>query len=164
MRRIKPLKPAPGDDARLMYVTPEVFETLRGAGSNGAQLPEAEKHITEQLILRFCMGHLMYVSLDGNSSKRSNITRMKNLDEVWALCARKPKMFQVRIFGRFLAQSVFVGLKLYQRGNLGNEKQYHGLASQTPEIWTVTVGDTEPLRADSAAGYVGRVVRDVAED
>lgn len=154
-----PLKPVPA--VRKLYVTPEVNNILDGADEKFKHLPLLE---TEAVIGRFCAGHLVTASLAGIPDQRPDFERLQDLDEVWALCARRPKMWQIRIFGRFISKGTFVALGLYERVTLGLRVNYSAVASDIPGIWNETLGNCVRYDADSVDDYFGGVCRDVDEE
>lgn len=153
--RWEPIRPA---EARSIYVTPAVLTILEGDDPCFPSPPVKE---TETLMGRFCLGHLVTVSMIGLSTRKPDFEKLTDLDEVWALCARRPLMSQIRLFGRFIDQGVFVCLSFYERGFLGFWDTYNELASQTPNDWSQIFGTLSPFRGVTADDYFGYVVRDV---
>ncbi len=146
----------------MLFVTPEINTILDGKHESYVHLPVVE---TEATIGRFCKGLLITASLLGNSKKRPDFERLRGLDEVWVICIRKPKMFQIRLFGRFACSGVFVATNLYERGDLGTEQNYNSLAALVPNAWTDIVGElVPPMAATTVKEYLGGVVRDVDEN
>lgn len=140
-------------------MTPEVNTALDGKGELRG-FPTVE---TESLIADFDAGRLIFASLAGSDQTRPDLERLRDLDEVWALCVRKPRPWQVRILGRFLDQGIFIGLAAHQRLNLGAAANYHQMASYIPAAWRQCLGSAEPYRAASVEEYLGGVWRDVDE-
>jgi hypothetical protein len=146
---------------RWLYVTPEIAKALNGEDEQFRNFPMVQ---TESLISVFSAGFLIRVSLAGNSSRKPEFERLSDLDEVWAMCVRKPLMWQVRMLGRFLDAGVFIGLDLLERRQLGSRMNYQDIASKIPEKWTSVFGNTKPFAALRAESYLGGVVMDVDDN
>lgn len=119
---------------------------------------------TETIIGRFCAGHLVTASLSGNSALKPDFEKLQDLDEVWAICARRPRMWQVRIFGRFISKGTFIGLGLHERGILGMRETYNAVASDVPSLWNNVLGSCVRHSANTVDDYFGGVCRDVDEE
>ena len=143
---------------RRLFVTPDVNRILDGEDEKFKHLPMVE---TEAIIGRFCAGHLVTASLLGNGSAKPDFERLQDLDEVWVICARKPKMWQVRIFGRFISKGTFIGLGLHERGILGLRERYNAVASDVPSLWNDVLGNCVRYDATTVDEYFGGVYRDV---
>lgn len=154
----EPLRPLPM--VRKMYLTPEVAKVLDGEDDKFKHLPTKE---TEVILGRFSAGHLVTVSMIGDNSKKPDFEKLSDLDEVWAVCARRPRMFQVRIFGRFIDKGIFIGTALHERRTLGIRQQYADLAAKVPDQWNAVLGDCVAFSANSALEYFGGICRDVDE-
>lgn len=148
-------------EMRLLYLTPKVASILRGEANEKIGFPGLE---TEVLVGRFCSGHLVTVSLLGSNTKSPDFEKLEGIDEVWAICARKPKSSQVRVFGRFAAPGVFVGLQMHERIDLASRYKYNSVASTIPQQWSDLFGNLDPFRATKVEDYFGGVVRNVDED
>lgn len=150
-----------GENKRLLYVTPEVASGLDGKDDALKHLPMVEMETT---IAQYCAGWAVTVSLIGDpEGKRPRIERLKDLDEVWVFCARKPRGDQVRMFGRFLDAGKFVALALHDRGFLGRASHYNTVAATIPKVWNNLFSSVQPLRASAASEYLRGNVRDVDE-
>jgi hypothetical protein len=149
-----------GENKRALYLTREICDGLDGRTAAFKNYPMVEM---ESLIGRFCAGYSIWTSLSGDYQHKPDFERLKGLDECWVMCARKPKIWQLRIFGRFVDCGVFVGTSMHERRLLGSKASYNLMASNLPNEWVSLVGNLEPLRAKSAQEYLGGVVRDVDE-
>ena len=88
--------------------------------------------------------------------------KLEIVDEVWALCFRSPPPGW-RLLGRFLEPMVFVGLRLYERHELGTREKYTAKANEVINDWSQTFGPIPPFRAANLGSYVDGVFRDVDE-
>ncbi len=147
-----------GQELRTLYVTPKIADGLDGKDEQFKYFPFLPM---ENLISIYCAGHAVQVSLTGDSSKKPDFERLSGLDNVWALCARKPRFWQTRILGRFLSKGVFVGLAMYERRWLGGRKQYNKFAEAIPEKWASIFGNVSVLNASTPDDYFSGVVIDV---
>lgn len=156
----KPRRPV--NHKRWIYLTPAIHRILDGDDDAFSYLPTYE---TETLIGRFSAGHLVTASLEGNSDLQPDIEKLIDLDEVWVLCARRPRLAwkQARLLGRFLDRSIFIGTGFYDRAFMGTRERYHEFASDVPRQWNDLFGETDPYRAKSVEDYLGGVWRDVDE-
>lgn len=120
-------------------------------------------HEMEKQIAIYAAGFLIAGSLLGTSSKKPTMEKLANLDEVWAMCARKPLAGQIRILGRFYERSIFVGLEIYNRGFLGSRENYHKVAEKIPDRWVDVFGSKPAHTGETLSDYLSGVVRDVDE-
>ncbi|MGX7873917.1 hypothetical protein ACVDG5_015230 [Mesorhizobium sp. ORM6] len=120
----------------------------------------------ERLISVFCAGWLVFVSLLGDPDKKKpDMERLKDLEEVWVICARTPRDDQVRLMGRFLKPDAFVGLALHERRWLGFFDNYNKTAEGVPSLWASALGNTLPFSATTVPEYLGGGLnRDVDEE
>lgn len=143
---------------RRVFLHADVAALLSGEASIKAMFPNVE---AERVLSTFCKGHLISVSA---ARKRSDLEKLVGLDEAWALCFRKPKPGW-RVFGRLIEPSIFVGLRAYDRDDLGSAKgRYGAMAQAMIDEWDRILPDVPPLRAATMSGYVNGVVRNVDED
>ena len=143
---------------RQVFLDANVARLLSGDDAIAAMFPSVE---AERLLSTFCKGHLVTVSA---KRKRSDLEKLIGLDEAWALCFRKPKPGW-RVFGRFIEPNVFVGLRAYDRIDLGSVKgRYDALAQAMIDDWNDVLPDVPPLRASEISGYLSGVTRNVDED
>jgi hypothetical protein len=142
---------------RRVFLAADVTQLLSGEASIKAMFPNVE---AERVLSTFCKGHLVSVSATG---KRSDLEQLIGLDEAWALCFRKPKPGW-RVLGRFVEPNVFVGLKAYDRIDLGSAKGRYGeMAQAMIDEWGRILPDAPPLRASAMSGYLSGVIRNVDE-
>ncbi|MGV2130920.1 hypothetical protein ACQZ4Q_02780 [Agrobacterium vitis] len=146
---------------RKLFVTPTIKAILDGQDDKFKHMPLVE---TEKIIGCFCNGHFVTASLKGNPNPKPDFERLEGLDEVWAICARKPKMSQIRIFGRFISKGTFVAFGLHERVTLGLRENYNAKASEVPGLWNEVLGDCVPHEASSVEEYFGGVCRDVDDE
>ena len=105
----------------------------------------------------------MWVSLQGTSGKLVDLERLKDEDEVWMLCLRKPKPGW-RLFGRFWAQDRFIALRAYDRNVLNGRKNFAGPIQAFIADWNNLVG-LPFVNADDISAYLtGSNWRDVDEE
>lgn len=151
-----------GEPKRFLYVTPEVADGLDGNDPKLGHLPMGDM---ERLISNFCAGWLIAVSLLGDPDKKKpDMERLKDLDDVWVICARNPRHDQVRLLGRFLKAGVFVGMALHERRWLGFFNNYNKIAKGVPSLWVNALGNTLPFSATTVPEYLGGgLYRDVDE-
>jgi hypothetical protein len=143
---------------RRVFLSADVVQLLSGEASIKAMFPNVE---AERVLSTFCKGHLISVSSMG---KRSDLEQLIGLYQAWALCFRKPKPGW-RVFGRFIEPNVFVGLRAYDRIDLGSAKGRYGeMAQAMIDEWDRILPDVPPLRAAAISGYVNGVMRNVDED
>jgi hypothetical protein len=93
------------------------------------------------------------------SVPRVDLERLERVDEVWVLCFRAPRPGW-RLMGRFIEPKVFVGLKLYERDELGTIANYTARAEQVIKEWNAVI-KREPFRSPDLGAYVGGVFNDV---
>jgi hypothetical protein len=143
---------------RRVFLHADVARLLSGDEAIAAMFPSVE---AERLLSTFCKGHLVTVSATG---KRSDLEHLIGLDEAWALCFRRPKPGW-RVFGRFIEPNVFVGLRAYDRIDLGSAKGRYGeMAQAMVDEWDLILPDVPPLRASAMSGYLSGAIRNVDED
>jgi len=134
-------------------IWPEISELLDGADV-GTGFPHRS---ADALIGTFIAGHLLLLS---QRSSNADMEKLEIVDEVWALCFRAPRPGW-RLLGRFLEPRVFVGLRLYERHQLGSRKKYSAKANEVINDWNKALGSIPPFRANALGTYVGGVFRDV---
>lgn len=138
-------------------MTPEIGRLLDGQDSVSL-FPDAE---AERVIGRYAAGWLIMVSLSGQPKERADpdLERLEGLDEIWALCFRRPRPGW-RVFGRFLQRDMFIGLLAYDRLILDGRRTYAGYAAGTVPAWQAIFGPEEPLRGEAIEDYLTGVTRD----
>lgn len=150
----EPLRPF-GPMKRRLYVHPDIGRLLDGADPT-IGFPSTP---ADSFVARYSASWLVEVSLSGQPIREADMERLEGLDEVWAVCIRKPRPGW-RIFGRFVHRDVFVGLRAYDRNFLGMKEHYNAVASQIPAIWDAEVGAISPLSGVTIGDYLSEVYRD----
>ena len=114
------------------------------------------------LIQKF-IGHLyVSASLIGDpKTRKPDFEKLEDVDEVWVMCFRDPKMSQWRLMGRFVERDYFVGLCLFCRTYLGNRRHYNSVAEQFAQDWVVKTGNMKFLRGTSVNEYFSKPCGDV---
>jgi hypothetical protein len=153
----KPYRPLAETKCRL-FVTSEVNDVLDGRMGEFGPMAEMEK-----IIATTAAGYAVTVSLLGDpNGRKPDLERLTGLDEVWAFCARRPRHFQVRMFGCFLAKGVFVGLDIHDRNALAGRRTYNEKAALIPGRWESVFGaNVKPLTGNSVDMYLNGIPRDV---
>jgi hypothetical protein len=143
---------------RKLYVTPDVSSLLDGSGAAGFPTAEAKVRIHDYLA-----GWLVLAAL-GTCPKdaRPDFCRLRDVDEVWEFCFRKPRPGW-RIFGRFFQKDVFIGLVAFDAHDLHRDRQGHVNGAQKAIVeWDTVFPTDQAFWADSLGEYFGGVVRDVS--
>lgn len=148
----RPLRPF-GMTVRGVLVTPEVLAVLQGH-TRPHGFPSAD---AEVVISRFMAGHLMNVSR--KSAPGVHLEQLEKVDEVWALCFRKPPPGW-RLFGRFIEQDTFVGTALYDRYVLSTRPKYTRFAMAEAEEWSRRFPGLPYLTSPDLADYLTGVYYD----
>jgi hypothetical protein len=147
-----------GATKRRLFVNAKVADGLDG------KLPHLDFPMAnmESIIAQFCAGWGVSVSLKGDDTKRPDFEKLRDLDEVWAICARLPRSWQVRIFGRFAEPGTFVAFDINSRAWLGEVfGRYSDTASKVPGEWTRVFGAVPAMTALTPEAYFRGHVRDV---
>ena len=110
---------------------------------------------------RFVAGHLLCVTR--KSAKDADLEQLEEVDDVWALCFRKPRP-GYRLLGRFLERDMFVGFRLYDRRTLDGKKVYSTRAVEIIDSWKRDFGSLNPMSSKNLSAYLSGVVRDVDQD
>lgn len=103
-------------------------------------------------------GHTMNVSR--KSAPRVHLEKLEKVDEIWALCFRKPAPGW-RLFGRFIERDTFVGTELYDRNVLGKKSNYTQLAQAEAGLWNRRFPGLPYLSSPDLADYLTGVYFDV---
>jgi|HubBroStandDraft_4_1064222.scaffolds.fasta_scaffold758436_2 hypothetical protein len=148
----QPLRPV-ADPVRAILIWPDVNRMLDGTDQR-LGFPD---RAADRLIGQFIAGH--YVSVSQKSAPGVDLERLERVDEVWVLCFRAPRPGW-RLMGRFIEPKVFVGLKLYERGELGAIANYTARADDVIKEWNAVI-EREPFRSPDLGAYVGGVFNDV---
>jgi hypothetical protein len=151
-----PLRPV-AEPRRSLLLKPEINDVL-----DGTDVRTGFPHIeADKVVGRFITGHLLCVTR--KSAKDADLEQLEDVDDVWALCFRKPRP-GYRLLGRFLARDMFVGFRLYDRHTLDGKKVYSARAAEIIDSWKRDFGSLNPLRSKDLSAYLGGVVRDVDQD
>ena len=134
---------------RRIFVTPQIAILLSGKGDVNLMFPSVD---AERLVSKFCNGWLVSVS---RKSKPTELEQLENLDDVWAMCFRKPAPGW-RVFGRFLDKNVFVGLAAHDRYELVPKLTYHAKAKAIIADWDRLLPGVSPLRSKKLQDYLGQ--------
>ena len=107
----------------------------------------------------------MMVSLSGRprTGVEPDLERLEGLDEVWALCFRRPRPGW-RVFGRFLQRDLFIGLLAYDRVVLNGGPTYSTRAAAVAPQWQKVFGAIQPFRGNRIEDYLSGTVRDADEE
>ena len=158
-REREPLRPPknPLDLGRCLLLPDDIHQVLDGKDSVKTGFP----YLYADLIVgRFVVGH--YLTISQKSAEDVDLEKLENIDDVWALCFRKPRPGW-RLLGRFLEPKVFVGFGIYDRHELGPKKNYHAKAEEVITNWTNRFPGIVPFRSTDLGAYVGGHFRDVDE-
>ena len=134
---------------RRLYVTREINNVISGKAKARPEFPSGEADL---LLGRFVNGLILGVS--DKPSGRGDLKHLQNLDESWVLAFRKP-IPGWRLFGRFAAPKVFVGLHLVPREDAGDQVQYAEQARKMIQKWEKRFPGTEPFSSDNIDDYLG---------
>lgn len=144
-----------GDQKRYLLVTPEIDSLLDGRFRFGV-FPATE---AEKLNGRFSAGYLVTVSRR-LTKQRPDIEQIVGQNEVWALCARKPKPGW-RLLGRWQKQDVFVALRAWEKTQLYGK--YPQASQEVINDWRGLFDTRGPHRGRDVSDYLSGVFRDVDE-
>lgn len=150
----EPLRPL-GDAKRHILVTPQIDAILDGHVHYGL-FPATE---TERLVGVFAAGQLVTVSRQFNK-KRPDLEPIVGPQEVWALCARRPKPGW-RLLGRWYDKDVFVALRAWDKTELFGK--YPAAGQEIVDDWTELFGGQPAHSGQNVGDYLGGVFRDVDE-
>jgi hypothetical protein len=152
-----PFRPL-ADPRRCLLLKPGIGEILDGTDVHTG-FPHIE---ADKVVGRYVAGHLIFVTR--KSAEDVDLEQLEDLDDVWALCFRKPRP-GYRLLGRFLEQDTFVGFRLYDRHTLDGEEVYAAKAAEIIDDWKADFGSIEPLRSKDLAAYLsGDLYRDVDQE
>jgi hypothetical protein len=155
-----------GEQKRMLLVTQEIADLLDGERiSSGFPDATADVVVGKFLAGQSVAASVRWLSLPKQYRKRFEknleFERLENLEEVWAICFRKPKPGW-RVLGRFLERDVFAAIAAYDRHDLAPEAKYGERARQTIERWN-KLGLPEPHRGERLGDYLDGVYFDVDE-
>lgn len=153
---VHPLRPSPKPQ-RGILATPAIRSIIAGDPP-----VKGFPHLCADLIIgRFTAGH--YLLISRSSASDCDLEQLEEIDEVWALCFRKPRPGW-RLLGRFLEQDTFIGLRLCDRKRLAHRKNYGQKASVVIDDWNERFGSLGPLRSDDLSAYLSGYYRDVDQE
>lgn len=144
---------------RRLFVTPNVANVLDGQAVPDGGFPEAEAIVVMD---SFMKRWNMFVTLTYKKRARPDLERLDDLDEVWAMCFRKPRPGW-RLLGRFVQKDSFVGLGLYDRRDLSTRAKYVSAATQAIVDWKAIFGGLAPLNGQGPDDYLSVPFLDLNE-
>jgi hypothetical protein len=150
--RREPVRPQADGSIRTIFVRHELMAMLDGDAPG--HFPAVEWEVA---IRTFCVGALLTVSFKRNKL-RPDIERLGDYDEVWAICARKPKPGW-RLLGRFLQPDCFIGLEALPKGVLAN--RYDEAAADVTRRWGEIFGSQAPWRGNRPGDYMTGALHDL---
>lgn len=139
---------------RHLMLPPEIDALLDGKRPETG-FPELAADL---VVGRYVAGHLITVSR--KPAPDVDLKKLEGLDEIWTLCFRRPRPGW-RIIGRFLERDLFVGLRAYDRHDLGTRFSYSGKGVGIIGDWEEYFGGIQPLRSNDLNDYLSGVFRDV---
>jgi hypothetical protein len=142
---------------RRVFVAADVAELLHKDGADSVMFNWFEAN---RILSEFVLGRPISVSF---KSKRVELERLENVDEIWACCIRKPRPGS-RLFGRFVAQDCLVLMAAHDRHALGQRGQYQAMAQTVIAEWNRILPNVSPYSASKLSGYISGVVRNADED
>jgi hypothetical protein len=154
----------PAELARHLLVTP----MINGMLTESPRTPLFPVSCATEVAGWYVRGWLMRVALsrrDGGYRKGMEpiLERLGNIDEVWAMCFRKPAPGW-RFLGRFVEYNTFVALRAYDRRLLSPPSRYLDAANQVIADWHELFGRQSPHRGDAIEEYLGGQTRDANEE
>lgn len=144
-----------GDEKRRLLVVPQIDAILDGHVYHGL-FPATE---TERLVGVFSAGQLVTVSRKF-TKKKPDVEQIVGLQEVWALCARRPKPGW-RLLGRWFAKDVFIALRAWDKTELFGK--YPAAGQDVIDDWMELFGNQPAHSGPNVGDYLGGVFRDVDE-
>ena len=144
---------------RHLYVTADIAATLDGPN----RLIRFSAVKVNLAITNYLLGRKIDVSREDRKWKKGeepDFVKIVGADELWEFCFRDPRPGH-RLFGRFLEEGVFIGLRLIDR----HDVDYVKIAGEILEEWNAKFPGIDPVNSSNLADYLGGVWRDVdAED
>lgn len=137
-----------GREANQLWVTPDIQAVLVGESRLG--FPHIRADV---LVTNFIAGYRVTVSLKGDPTRRPDMERLAGLDEAWAICFRSP-IPGWRLFGRFCARAVFVGVALHDRHELKGRRTYSLKAQEAVAKWESMFPGEPPHRGTDPRDYI----------
>ncbi|MFM9862465.1 MAG: hypothetical protein ACKVRO_02560 [Micropepsaceae bacterium] len=150
----------------MLLVTAEIADLLDGAKVSSG-FPDT---IADVVVGKFLAGQSVTASTRWLSlpkayrkrfEKNLEFERLDDLDEIWAVCFRKPKPGW-RFFGRFLERNVFAAIAAHDRHDLAPEAKYAERAQAAIAKWN-ELGLPDPHRGTKVGDYLDGVYFDVDE-
>lgn len=124
-------EPEGAEYKRVLLVPTEINETLK-------KLTGFSK--IRGVLQRYISGSYITASMKGDPRRRHpDLERLLNVNEVWVMCIRQPKIEQWRLMGRFADFNAFVGLALFRRQFLDGEKTYTAQAEKFAAGWPIGI-------------------------
>ncbi len=148
-----------GEPKRMLLVPPNIATVLTGVLSiDQSPAPRFAHYITI-----YQLGYFVKVSLSGldSESKKPFLERLAGLSEVWVMCFRDPRASQWRLFGRFVRQNCFVGIKLHTRENLGQKENYNAEGENFINLWNKLFSQFGYVLGSQADEYLSEPFGDV---
>lgn len=146
---------------RRLFVTKDIERLLDGEPA-GSFFSEAHANAK---ITDFLAGRLISVSQARRRWKKRDkpdFVRIDGADEVWEFCFRVPPPGW-RLFGRFLEQGVFVGLRLMDRHDVEG-LGYEAIAEEVCREWERVLPGCQPHIANDLDAYFGWTWRDIDDE
>jgi hypothetical protein len=148
----------------MLLVTQEIADLLDGERVSSG-FPDA---VADVVVGKFLAGQsvtasVRWLALPNAYRKRFEknleFERLEGIDEVWAVCFRKPKPGW-RLFGRFLQPDVFAAIAAHDRRDLAPASKYAERALQAIEQWN-KLGLPAPHRGTKVGDYLDGAIFDV---
>lgn len=144
----------PGKEARRLFVMPAVRQFLENPPPDFVRLQFAIIHE------RYVLNQIVVASILGSSNQQVMFERMKDVEEVWMLCVRKPGHAQWRFFGRFVEPGVFVVLMHKSREECGPYDHFQVVIAEFQALWAEVFEDALYLKGVTCEDYFGEMVSD----
>lgn len=135
--------------ARSIFVTQEINYVISGRSDS---VPEFPSDQADLLLGRFVDG--LIVGASSSYQGKGELKWLQNLHECWSFAFRQPSPGW-RLFGRFAAKNVFVGLLLVPREDAGDLLMYNQKAMEMQTIWDNCFPGEKPFIGTKIDDYVG---------
>jgi hypothetical protein len=109
---------------------------------------------------KYVLNQIVVASVAGTSHKKVMFERLKDVDEVWVMCVRKPQDLQWRFFGRFVEPGLFVVLLHKKREECGTLEQYAVCIAEFLALWAEVFGDAPYATGTTCEEFFGEMVSD----
>jgi hypothetical protein len=157
---VEPRNPPVLGHQRRIFMPPEILDIFSGE-TISAGFPDYRANVQATA---FISGFTFTGSLIGDPmGKRPELERLDGLAEAWAMCFRSPAPGW-RLFGRFVAKGVFVGLSLVDRKTLNGRATYTGFAQRMLDKWGMDHSAVDFVNGSAWSDYVDGRVFDVDQD